>query len=47
MPELSFLAIQALGLVPSVICFTSLADFVRLRYSTRTGKSRRRSVNER
>ena len=31
MPELSFLAIQALGLVPSVICFTSLQSGSRRR----------------
>ena len=29
------------------ICFTSRDDFVRLRYSTRTGKSRSRSMKER
>ena len=31
----------------SRIWLTSLVDFVRFRYSTRTGKLRRRSVNER
>lgn len=31
MPDLSFLAIQALGLVPSVVCFTSLQSGSRLR----------------